>query len=308
MKAAKSSSTVDDLPREFAHRRQVALKCGYEDVTGRLIGFVRWMRTVPIIARLLKHLVQLGRPDELMFEKRYGTTVYCREHIDARSIEEIAAVGLALIDRAEKIEQPLYEVGPQFGIRSHKWNPLADSEAVVSRYVIPFVDQIEQRLPQPAERSLQSKIMSAPAIIFDSLRKFRAENRKTGGRCFVMMRFGDTAAHTRIENTIKNALTKHGLVGLLARDKEFHDDLFPNILTYMHGCDFGIAVFERLETEVFNPNVALEVGYMLGLKKPVLLLKIRHFTRCIQILSENYTGSSIRRNRRARYPGKSNNG
>ncbi len=41
----------------------------------------------------------------------------------------------------------------------------------------------------------------------------------------------------------------------------------------MHGCGFGIAVFERIEKDVFNPNVSLEVGYMLGLKKPVLLLK-----------------------------------
>ena len=88
-----------------------------------------------------------------------------------------------------------------------------------------------------------------------------------------MMRFGNTTAHTRIETTIKKVLKKHGIVGLLARDKEFHDDLFPNILTYVHGCDFGIAVFERLKTDEFNPNVALEVGYMLGLRKQVLLLK-----------------------------------
>jgi len=89
------------------------------------------------------------------------------------------------------------------------------------------------------------------------------------------MRFGDTPAHSRIERTIKDSLRKHRLTGLLARDKEFHDELFPNILTYMHGCDFGIAIFERLETGVFNPNVALEVGYMLGLRKQVLLLKDR---------------------------------
>jgi nucleoside 2-deoxyribosyltransferase len=62
---------------------------------------------------------------------------------------------------------------------------------------------------------------------------------------------------------------------VLARDKEFHDDLYPNIQTYLHGCGFGIAVFERLESEEFNPNVALEVGYMFGLRKHVLLLKDR---------------------------------
>lgn len=45
------------------------------------------------------------------------------------------------------------------------------------------------------------------------------------------------------------------------------------ILTYVYGCRFGIAVFERIESEVFNPNVSLEVGYLLGLDKPVCFLK-----------------------------------
>ena len=48
---------------------------------------------------------------------------------------------------------------------------------------------------------------------------------------------------------------------------------FPNILTYIYGCEFGIAVFERIETDEFNPNVSLEVGYMLALRKSVRLLK-----------------------------------
>jgi nucleoside 2-deoxyribosyltransferase len=32
-------------------------------------------------------------------------------------------------------------------------------------------------------------------------------------------------------------------------------------------------VFERLKSDQFNPNVSLEVGYMLALRKPVCLLK-----------------------------------
>jgi hypothetical protein len=38
-------------------------------------------------------------------------------------------------------------------------------------------------------------------------------------------------------------------------------------------CGFGIAVFERLTQDQFNPNVSLEVGYMMALRKPVCLLK-----------------------------------
>ena len=36
-------------------------------------------------------------------------------------------------------------------------------------------------------------------------------------------------------------------------------------------------MFERLESERYNPNVALEVGYMMALGKPVcLLIRLRH--------------------------------
>lgn len=41
----------------------------------------------------------------------------------------------------------------------------------------------------------------------------------------------------------------------------------------MHACDFGVAVFDRITEDDFNPNVSLEVGYMLGMGKNVLLLK-----------------------------------
>ncbi len=58
-----------------------------------------------------------------------------------------------------------------------------------------------------------------------------------------------------------------------ADDKSYSDDLMTNIEAYIHGCGFGIAVYERITTEMYNPNVTLEVGYFMGMKKPVCLLK-----------------------------------
>ena len=85
---------------------------------------------------------------------------------------------------------------------------------------------------------------------------------------------------------IKKTLAKHGIKGLRADDKEYMDDLFPNIKTYMHGCDFGIAVFDRITEDDFNPNVSLEVGYMLGMGKNVLLLK----DKTLKYLQTDLTG------------------
>ena len=41
----------------------------------------------------------------------------------------------------------------------------------------------------------------------------------------------------------------------------------------LHGCGFGIAVYERIQTNEPNANVGLEVGYLMAMNKPVLILK-----------------------------------
>ncbi len=119
---------------------------------------------------------------------------------------------------------------------------------------------------------------AAPPEIQYSLAKFRNDHPDASKVAFVMMRFGRTQAHQRIVKAIKDALGPVGITAHRADDKGYHRDLFPNIQTYMHGCSFGIAVFERLEREDFNANVALEVGYMMALGKPVCLLKDRTLT------------------------------
>jgi hypothetical protein len=114
-----------------------------------------------------------------------------------------------------------------------------------------------------------------PPEITESLQRFQLDHPNPMKAAFIMMRFGTTDAHTEITASIKSTLAVRGIIGLRADDKQYHDDLFSNILTYIYGCGFGVAVFERLESDDFNPNVSLEVGYMMGLRKPVCLVKDR---------------------------------
>jgi len=115
----------------------------------------------------------------------------------------------------------------------------------------------------------------SPAEIAESLAAFKADHPNPRATGFVMMRIADTPAHTQINQAIRETLLEYGIDGLRADGKEYHSHLWRNIQTYMHGCGFGIAVFERIEEDRFNPNVALEVGYMLAMGKPVCLLKDR---------------------------------
>lgn len=119
---------------------------------------------------------------------------------------------------------------------------------------------------------------SAPPEIADSIKRFTKEHPDPSKAAFIMMRFGTTNAHEEIVTSIRAELDKHGIKAIRADDKDYHDDLYWNIFTIIFGCGFGIAVFERLETQEFNPNIALEVGCMLTLKKPVLLLKDKTLT------------------------------
>lgn len=119
------------------------------------------------------------------------------------------------------------------------------------------------RMPSPSP---------VPPEIAGSLEQFNTDN--DGAHVgFLMMRFGNTPAHTAIAAAVREIGVQHGIRIVRADDKEYHPDLFYNVMTYMHGSLFGVAVFERLEQEEFNPNVSLEVGYMVGLRKEVCLLK-----------------------------------
>lgn len=106
-----------------------------------------------------------------------------------------------------------------------------------------------------------------------SLERFLKDHPITQHCAFVMMRFEETDLHRRIFAAIEDACASHGLKALRADRKTYAEELLPNVRTYMHGCAFGIAVFERLSTNEFNPNVSLEVGYMMAQGKPICLLK-----------------------------------
>ena len=91
--------------------------------------------------------------------------------------------------------------------------------------------------------------------------------------CFLIMPFRDTPVHSAIQDAVRDILRGAGFNVLRADDRVYSEDVFANIQAYMHSCRFGVAVFERTLSDEFNPNVSLEVGYMLGQGKPVMLLK-----------------------------------
>lgn len=105
------------------------------------------------------------------------------------------------------------------------------------------------------------------------LREFLNEHPDPDRNVFVMMRFLTSAQLDEVHSSIKNALDVRGFHAARADDRDYTGELWSNIEVYMTCCRFGIAVFEDIESRDFNPNVSLELGYMLGRRKRCLILK-----------------------------------
>ncbi len=160
-------------------------------------------------------------------------------------------------------------------------------EGTIYRITAAGIDKVEKEEAQgtPAtpsstegESEEVARAEDAPLLIRESLRRFRDNYPDPATVAFILMQFRDTKPHQRIVQAVKDGLAEHGITGVRADDKEYHEDLFPNVLTYMHGCGMGVAVFEQIEAQSFNPNVALEFGYMYAMRKPLCLLKDRNLT------------------------------
>ncbi|MFN0141281.1 MAG: hypothetical protein ACKVQW_14485 [Pyrinomonadaceae bacterium] len=154
---------------------------------------------------------------------------------------------------------------------------LAKMELEKQKQLKKLIREVEQHKKQQQEWQEEEEAYLAktgePSEISESLKRFREDfpdNSKVG---FLMMRFGTTPAHSNIVQAVQDTLKSHGLNAIRADHKEYHDDVYGNVETYLRGCGFGIAVFERLETNNFNPNVALEVGHMFAQSKKVCILK-----------------------------------
>ncbi len=121
------------------------------------------------------------------------------------------------------------------------------------------------------------------AMSIDRLRTKYPDAKKVG---FLVMRFTAAKPFACIVEVIKETAAKYGVTIIRADENEFHADLWGNVRTHLHGCGFGIAVYERIESNEPNANVGLEVGYLMAMNKPVLLLK----DQTVQTLQSDLAG------------------
>jgi len=92
---------------------------------------------------------------------------------------------------------------------------------------------------------------------------------------FIMTRFvpGNKILE-ELDEALRSVLGSYDLDPVRADDKMYMRDrnLWNNVCVHMICCKYGIAILEDRVADEFNPNVALEYGFMRALNKPTLLL------------------------------------
>ena len=264
-----------DIVDEFERRRKMLVDLNYLEASARISGFYKWLLSEPELKRLIEGIfskvdvapiIELANP---------------RHPPQASEPIEIAAIGIASMKIISEGSDPTSlairkGIRPAFDTR----NSQEILNELMKRYIDPSIEYLAERIEgllgvKRIPFGSGSHSLSYPLEITQSLELFNRDHPEYRRNGFVMMRFGETGAHLDILEAIRATLAKYAIEALRADDRQYHDDLFPNVQTYIHGCSFGIAVFERLETDDFNPNVSLEVGYMRALGKSVCLLKDR---------------------------------
>jgi hypothetical protein len=265
---------------EYMYRRSFVANLAFDEAAARLSGFYQWLISESPAKEITQKLMQLVDVDKLL------STAGNREPPKATTPEEVAAVGIFFLKKISEGAEP-FRLSEEYGITpSYNTSSLQDYfNEIMQRYLDPTFEYIEREISNIDEEDVSSILEEAirnevwyPPEIEQSLKRFLNDHPHIKRNAFIMMKFGKTQAHERILSSIRITLEKYGISGLRSDDREYHDDLFGNVLTYLHGCSFGISVFERLEANEFNPNVSLEVGYMRALRKSVCLLKDRTLT------------------------------
>jgi hypothetical protein len=90
---------------------------------------------------------------------------------------------------------------------------------------------------------------------------------------FLIMPFGPDADLAASRTAMASLLRAKGFNLFRADDKEYEDGLWENICVYMLGCKYGIALFKNVGGVSYNPNVGVEIGFMMAVRKRVLILK-----------------------------------
>ena len=123
----------------------------------------------------------------------------------------------------------------------------------------------------PAISDLPTALVPNPVVGWKSRMEAFCRDHPFEKSVFIMIRYRRRTKS--LIKSIKDALANEGLFGVVASEHNITDDLY-NPIACLLCCFRGVAVFDQAEDkQVFNPNVAYELGMLHLLGRRCLLLK-----------------------------------
>lgn len=261
-----------------------------------------FIRAIPAFRKVfLRHGIDPMRAAQIAEDKAVedGGDTYHDLNDDLYSSDDAfgnrSLIGSAAIARARSASKPMISsldlLSALFDVHDSNNPVLRNEDWADERLHVPFntlshlfgrfhnefwipIDTVKKELDLLTPEALRREpIESAPAHIRNGLFSFFADHPDYSKNCFLVMPFRVSPQLELVHTTLKTILSDHGFKLLRADDDVYSENVFSNIEVYMHGCRFAVSVIERMVSDQHNANVALEIGYMLGQKKDVCLLK-----------------------------------
>lgn len=118
------------------------------------------------------------------------------------------------------------------------------------------------------QRDIDFKMSHIPSYSDEEIKFYKTYGNHA---VFVIMPFREKLKI--VYDIIQSVFAKNEYIAIRANEKLFTDDLWNNVKVYLDCCKVAVAIFDKNDQDSYNPNVALEVGYMLAKGNKVCLLK-----------------------------------
>src|ERR1700733_3472657 len=133
-------------PQDYQYRTAELEALDFEDATSRLAGFVEWLDADASAAATLSEL--RSRDIQPLIDAG-GHNHPPR----AKSPEDVAAIGLAIIESAVKQNTEIFQIGFAIGVRSSSSRIQDTMDEIMRRYIWPFMKYVGVRLFAETESS-----------------------------------------------------------------------------------------------------------------------------------------------------------
>jgi hypothetical protein len=156
-----------------------------------------------------------------------------------------------------------------------EWDKLTPQVRVAIDVQVSYIVQKQLHYVRGFDRVGEFMLPPGYEFLSRECERFFDDHPRYDRNVFLMTRFDAGSRFlVTLDQELRRVLRHYDLDPVRADDKMYMPDrnLWNNVCVYMLCCQKGIAVLEDRAADEFNPNVALEYGFMRALNRPTLLL------------------------------------